>query len=178
MQVTSTGIAVALAVVIALAFLFFGASAFAPFAGVNQTATTTEQQASSTQLNARPVSMDTNESGARTITTASGLQITDEVVGTGAEVKAGDTISANYTGMLEDGTVFDASARHGGPASFPIGVGRVIQGWDEGIVGMKVGGTRRLVIPGDLAYGPQGMPQAGIPGNATLIFEVEVVGVN
>lgn len=102
------------------------------------------------------------------------LVIQDEVVGTGAAAQAGDTITANYTGKLADGTVFDSSVGRE-PISFVLGAGRVIPGWDQGLVGMKVGGKRLLVIPPDLAYGPTGY--GPIPPNATLTFEVELVGV-
>jgi FKBP-type peptidyl-prolyl cis-trans isomerase len=104
------------------------------------------------------------------------LQVLDEVVGTGATVQAGDQITVNYVGALSDGKVFDASANHGGPATFVIGVGQVIPGWDQGVIGMKEGGKRKLVIPASLAYGDQGVPNA-IPGGATLTFEIELVKV-
>lgn len=114
-----------------------------------------------------------------------GLQIQDLVVGTGTQAKAGDTISVNYVGALENGTVFDASEKHGGPATFQIGVGQLIKGWDEGIPGMKVGGKRKLIVPPSLGYGSQDVhanpmdPTSPVimPANSTLIFEVELVGV-
>jgi FKBP-type peptidyl-prolyl cis-trans isomerase len=111
-----------------------------------------------------------------TTTTASGLQILDEVVGTGAEAKTGDTVSVHYTGTLTDGTKFDSSLDRGTPLDFTIGAGNVIKGWDEGVVGMKVGGKRRLTIPPGLAYGSSGYPPV-IPPNATLIFEIELVAI-
>ncbi|MDO8623825.1 MAG: FKBP-type peptidyl-prolyl cis-trans isomerase [bacterium] len=104
------------------------------------------------------------------------LQITDEVVGSGAVVVAGDQITVNYAGMLTDGTVFDASANHGGSATFSIGVGQVIPGWDQGLIGMKEGGKRLLIIPAALAYGDAGRGDI-IPPGATLIFEIELVKV-
>jgi hypothetical protein len=111
------------------------------------------------------------------VTTASGLKYVDEVVGTGASPQVGQTVSVNYTGTLEDGTKFDSNADHGGaPFEFPLGRGRVIKGWDEGVKGMKVGGKRRLIVPSKLGYGPAGSPPK-IPGNSTLIFEVELLGV-
>lgn len=114
---------------------------------------------------------DTSSSSA----SAPKLQITDTVVGTGDEVKSGDTVLINYTGTLEDGTKFDSSYDRGKPFETKIGVGDVIKGWDEGVVGMKVGGKRHLVIPPDLAYGDQ---QVGvIPPNSTLIFDVELMEV-
>lgn len=104
------------------------------------------------------------------------LQVTDEVVGTGAEAKEGSTISAKYTGTLQDGTVFDSTDKHGGqPATFQLAKGQLIDGWVQGIPGMKVGGKRKLVIPPDLGYGSQG--QSGIPPNSTLIFEIELTDV-
>ena len=109
--------------------------------------------------------------------TASGLRYYDSVVGTGPEVKAGQTASVQYTGTLLDGSKFDSSYDHGGsPFDFPVGGGQVIHGWDEGVVGMKVGGKRRLVVPGDLAYGANS-PTPAIPANATLVFDIELVGI-
>ena len=109
------------------------------------------------------------------ITTASGLKYTDQVVGTGATPQRGQTVTVNYTGTLENGKKFDSSFDHGKPADFKIGVGKVIKGWDEGLMTMKVGGKRRLVIPPKLGYGPEGTPN--IPGNSTLIFDIELLGV-
>ena len=108
-------------------------------------------------------------------TTASGLQITDLVVGEGEEAKAGQTVSVNYRGTLQNGKEFDSSYGRG-PFSFPLGAGRVIKGWDEGVAGMKVGGKRQLVIPSDLAYGSRGAGGV-IPPDATLLFDVELLNV-
>ena len=107
-------------------------------------------------------------------TTASGLVIEDLTVGTGAEAPPGGTVKTHYRGRLQDGTEFDSSYERGEPATF--GLNQLIRGWQEGIPGMKVGGKRRLVIPPQLGYGPQGVPGA-IPGNATLEFEIELLGV-
>jgi FKBP-type peptidyl-prolyl cis-trans isomerase len=103
------------------------------------------------------------------------LEATDTKVGTGAVVKAGDTVTADYVGALADtGVVFDASADHGGAISFPLS--QVIAGWSEGIPGMRVGGTRRLLIPASLGYGSQA--QTGIPANSDLVFDVTITKIN
>jgi FKBP-type peptidyl-prolyl cis-trans isomerase len=104
------------------------------------------------------------------------LEKTDINVGDGAEVKEGDTITVKYTGTLQDGTVFDSTDKHGGePATFQLAKGSLIQGWVDGIPGMKVGGERKLVIPPDLGYG--GNAQGSIPANSTLIFDITLVDV-
>ena len=110
------------------------------------------------------------------ITTSSGLQYIDLAVGTGATAQTGQTVIVHYTGWLENGKKFDSSVDRGNPFSFPLGAGRVIMGWDEGIQGMKVGGKRKLIIPSNLGYGPRGAGSV-IPPNATLIFEVELLGI-
>lgn len=108
-------------------------------------------------------------------TTDTGLQYEDKVVGTGAAPQKGQVVVVHYTGWLLDGTKFDSSVDRGQPFEFPLGAGQVIPGWDEGVATMKVGGKRILVIPSDLAYGPRAM--GPIPANATLKFEVELLGV-
>lgn len=115
-------------------------------------------------------------SGGTEITTASGLKYTDLVAGTGATPQKGQMVTVHYTGTLANGKQFDSSRDRGVPADFRIGVGAVIPGWDEGLMSMKVGGRRKLVIPSALGYGPQGRPP-DIPGNSTLIFDVELLGV-
>jgi len=112
----------------------------------------------------------------KSTTTASGLQYWDITVGTGATAVAGKTVKVHYTGWLTSGKKFDSSVDRGQPFSFPLGGGQVIKGWDEGVAGMKVGGKRQLRIPPDLGYGSRGAPGA-IPPNATLIFDVELLGV-
>lgn len=108
--------------------------------------------------------------------TASGLGYTILTPGTGAEAKAGQTVRVNYTGWLTDGTKFDSSLDTGSPFEFELGAGMVIKGWDEGVVGMKVGEKRKLVIPPALGYGARGAGGV-IPPNATLVFEVDLVSV-
>ena len=121
----------------------------------------------------------TASASAETITTPSGVQYRDEVVGTGPEPKAGQKVSVHYTGWLDDGgkpgKKFDSSRDRGTPFSFTLGAGQVIAGWDTGVATMKVGGKRTLIIPPDQGYGARG---AGglIPPNATLIFDVELLG--
>ena len=104
------------------------------------------------------------------------LDIQDLEIGAGAEATAGQTVGVHYTGRLTDGSKFDSSLDRGRPFSFQLGAGEVIQGWDQGIAGMKVGGKRRLTIPPALGYGARGYPPI-IPANATLVFEVELVSV-
>lgn len=107
--------------------------------------------------------------------TSSGLQYQDLVPGTGAAPVQGKPVTVNYTGWLTDGTKFDSSLDHGQPFQFTLGVGQVIKGWDEGVSTMKVGGKRKLVIPAELAYGSRGAGGV-IPPDATLVFEVELLG--
>jgi peptidylprolyl isomerase len=116
----------------------------------------------------------------KTMTTPSGLQITDTKVGTGAQPQTGQTCVMHYIGWLYDngtkGAKFDSSLDRGEPFEFAIGQGQVIKGWDEGVATMKVGGKRTLVIPPQLGYGARGAGGV-IPPNATLIFDVELLGV-
>jgi FKBP-type peptidyl-prolyl cis-trans isomerase FkpA len=104
------------------------------------------------------------------------LQIEDVVVGSGTEAAVGKTVSVHYTGWLTDGKKFDSSKDRGKPFDFPLGKGHVIQGWDDGVAGMRIGGKRKLTIPPEMGYGKAGAGGV-IPPNATLVFEVELLGV-
>ena len=166
MQPTQTGIATALALVVVIVFFVFpGLSPFKAATPSNQT----NSEITNTQTLPTTISTD--------MPTETELKITDEVTGTGAAAAAGDSVTVQYVGSLTNGTVFDASANHGTTGfTFTLGVGQVIQGWDPGIVGMKEGGKRKLVIPASLAYGDRGAGNV-IPPGATLVFEVELLKV-
>jgi FKBP-type peptidyl-prolyl cis-trans isomerase len=112
-----------------------------------------------------------------TRTLEGGLMIEEVKQGEGALAEKGKTVSVHYTGKLTNGTKFDSSLDRGQPIEFILGAGMVIKGWDQGIDGMKVGGKRKLTIPPELAYGARGTPGGPIPPNATLVFDVELVGV-
>jgi FKBP-type peptidyl-prolyl cis-trans isomerase FkpA len=112
----------------------------------------------------------------KVITTKSGLKYVELKEGTGDEAKAGQIVEVHYTGWLKDGTKFDSSKDRNEPFKFPLGAGRVIKGWDEGVAGMKVGGKRKLIIPPELGYGKRGAGNA-IPPDAELTFEVELLGI-
>lgn len=166
MQPTHTGIATALALAVVAFFFFFnGMSLFSSPAAVTGASTTELNTQTSTTTSMPPVQNVTD------------LQVKDEVVGTGATAAPGDSVTVNYVGSLTDGTVFDASANHGNQGfTFTLGTGQVIAGWDKGIVGMKVGGKRMLVIPPSMAYGDRAVGNV-IPANSTLVFEVELLSV-
>lgn len=115
-------------------------------------------------------------SDANAVTTPSGLKYVELKEGTGATPKPGQTVEVHYVGTLEDGTQFDSSRDRGQPFSFKIGIGQVIKGWDEGVSTIKVGGRRQLIIPPELGYGARGAGGV-IPPNATLLFDVELLGV-
>lgn len=110
------------------------------------------------------------------MTATNELYLEDMQVGVGAEARSGQMVSVHYVGTLLTGKKFDSSRDRGRPFSFPLGAGKVIKGWDQGVVGMKVGGLRKLTIPPHLGYGERGFPGA-IPPNATLVFEVELLAV-
>lgn len=120
-------------------------------------------------------SEDSTVSEENTITTESGLQYIDIEEGTGEMPETGQTVTVHYTGTLENGLKFDSSVDRGQPFNFKIGVGQVIKGWDEGVATMRVGGKRQLIIPSELGYGARGAGGV-IPPNATLIFDVELLG--
>jgi FKBP-type peptidyl-prolyl cis-trans isomerase len=178
MKPTQTGIAVALALtVVVLFFIFPGLS---PFDQLQPQAQDQTAAAAGTQdLTTTPQDQTANNTMPTGTPEITQLMTKDEVVGTGAVAAAGDTVTVNYVGALTNGTVFDASAKHPETASgftFALGAGQVIKGWDQGIVGMKVGGKRMLAIPASLAYGNRAMGDA-IPANSALIFEVELLKV-
>ncbi len=161
MNPTQTGIAVALALVVVA--LFFAFPGLLPFQGAS---VQEDQQVT-----------DTNQTTSMPTEPIVELMIKDDVVGTGATAEAGDSVTVNYVGALTNGTVFDASANHGTEGfTFNLGAGQVIKGWDQGIVGMKEGGKRTLVIPSALAYGSQEVGGI-IPANADLVFQVELLKV-
>lgn len=111
------------------------------------------------------------------MTTTEGLIVEELVIGTGEEARAGKSLSVNFTGRLTNGQVFDTTANREGPLWFPLGQGYVIRGWDDGVPGMRVGGTRRLTVPPTLAYGDAGHGYM-IPPGATLIFEIELLKIH
>lgn len=170
-----TGIAVTLALVVMGSFFIPGFSLF----GADPMPATDESAGVVLGAESEPVentTTNTNSNTANTMPTSDELQVSDEAVGTGAIAKAGDSLTVNYVGALADGTIFDASANHGQPFTFKLGNGDVIKGWDQGLVGMKEGGKRLLIIPAALGYGDRGSGSA-IPPGATLLFQVELVKV-
>lgn len=126
-------------------------------------------------MNPDPTSSPQDATAGGMTTTASGLQLRDDVRGTGDTAEAGDHVSVHYTGTLQNGQKFDSSRDRGRPFQFELGAGSVIRGWDEGVAGMQVGGRRTLVIPAELGYGAR--PVGPIPPNSTLVFDVELLDV-
>lgn len=124
---------------------------------------------------AMPDNRDTQGGEVITNITTQGMTIEDIKVGAGTMAEAGKMVSVHYVGTLTNGTKFDSSRDRGAPFTFKLGVGQVIEGWDKGVVGMKIGGLRKLTIPPDLAYGDR--PNGSIPANSTLVFEVELLDV-
>lgn len=140
---------------------------------------TSAQQAQVIQANEPGIVVVTDEVTAPPAEVVEGntysMVINDIKVGTGAEVKDGDTVSVHYTGTLNDGQEFDSSKNRGIPFEFKVGAGQVIEGWEKGLVGMKVGGERSLVIPPEMGYGAQGI--GPIPPNSTLLFTIELLDI-
>ena len=120
---------------------------------------------------------NSSDSGGKMTKLSNGLQLQDIVVGYGKEAREGDIVATHYSGTLADGTKFDSSYDRGQPFSFILGGGMVIKGWDLGVVGMKIGGKRKLIIPPELAYGDRNIGNGLIPPNSTLYFEIELVAV-
>ncbi len=150
-------IAVVVALVIVAGFVVFGSLGFF---------------SSSSSLSLNNLNMNTNNTDTQQVPK---LLVEDLTVGTGTEAVAGKHVVVNYKGTLLDGTTFDSSYERGAPFDFDLGAGQVIAGWDQGLVGMKVGGKRKLVIPASLAYGDRAI--GPIPANSTLVFEVELLEV-
>jgi FKBP-type peptidyl-prolyl cis-trans isomerase FkpA len=142
----------------------------------SQSSTSSSTQPAASQTTPPTETTQPSTSSSSSLPTVTKLEITDKVVGKGATAKTGDTVTVDYTGWLMDGTKFDSSVDRNQPFSFPLGAGQVIPGWDQGVAGMKVGGTRVLVIPASLAYGDQGAGGV-IPPGATLKFEVKLLKV-
>jgi FKBP-type peptidyl-prolyl cis-trans isomerase len=138
-------------------------------------ATTTTTTPAPTDQAAAPASEGAT---AQEVSLPGGLKYQDLKVGDGALAESGKQVSVHYTGWLTDGTKFDSSVDRGEPFAFQLGAGQVIRGWDEGVKGMRVGGKRKLTIPSELGYGARGTPGGPIPPNATLVFDVELLGVN
>ena len=150
--------------ILAIALIALAAVSVAQTAATNKTTTAKAAASGPTKVTGAPTK------------TASGLEYWDIKVGTGAVAQTGKQVKVDYTGWLTSGRKFDSSVGTGRPFDFMLGASQVIKGWDEGIVGMKVGGKRQLRIPPDLAYGPAGHPPQ-IPANSTLIFDVRLVDV-
>ena len=166
---------------VALMLVCVGVLVFTQMSGQKDAATGNAPQAQPTtvtQENNTPIKSNTMpEVKKDAVTTASGLQYIELEEGTGATPQTGQTVEVHYTGTLTDGTKFDSSRDRNTPFKFKIGVGQVIKGWDEGVITMKVGGQRKLIIPPELGYGARGAGGV-IPPNSTLIFDVQLLSVN
>lgn len=172
----SFGVLAAFVLLLVVSWLFNGSSSpTASTESINQNQPAIAQENPTNQI-AEEESQLSN-SNEEQVTTASGLQYVDIVEGTGDTPQTGQKVQVHYTGTLEDGKKFDSSRDRGTPFTFTIGVGQVIKGWDEGVATMKVGGRRKLIIPPNLGYGAQGAGGV-IPPNATLIFDVELLGIS
>ena len=171
------GIAILIIVIGVIGYKMFGRSVAVPeitTSGIGETKVDPlANQSPEKLLDKKIKEQKTNMDTVQTIKKDSGLIINIQKEGTGTAVKSGDTVSVDYRGFLQDGTVFDESYKRGQQFSFTVGGGQVIKGWDEGLLGMKVGEKRRLTIPGNMAYGANGIPGA-IPPNATLVFDIEL----
>ncbi|MDP1624972.1 MAG: FKBP-type peptidyl-prolyl cis-trans isomerase [bacterium] len=164
---TREWIAAAVGVVVAIT-LFYGNSIWNYFARGTGPIGPTNQSSNSIQPSANQQTMNN-------ISTIPGLEIYDETVGTGTVASSGNAVTVHYVGILTNGEKFDSSLDRGQPFTFALGAGQVIRGWDLGVEGMKVGGVRRLVIPANLAYGDRAI--GSIPAGSTLIFQVQLLGV-
>ncbi len=178
-QKVNQWIAGGVGVVVGLGILMFGTSVFeAPDIAELQTAGAGDVIADvqvEKVVTEQSISKKETKNMSQEITTKDGLKYTDVTVGTGAVATAGKQVTVHYTGTFVDGKKFDSSVDRGEPFTFPLGAGQVIKGWDLGVAGMKVGGKRQLTIPATLGYG---MADYGpIPGNSTLLFDVELLGV-
>jgi FKBP-type peptidyl-prolyl cis-trans isomerase len=136
-----------------------------------------QMQTAQSQQDALSAQVEAQQAAASQSQLMQNLKIEDVTVGTGAVAQAGDNVTVQYTGTLDDGSKFDSSYDHGQAFTFPLGAGKVIKGWDLGVVGMRVGGKRNLTIPPELGYGGNGFPPV-IPPNATLHFVIELVAVS
>ncbi len=168
----SFGIIAAFSLLLVLSFIFDNSDQQTAIASEN-TPNLTQETLMALNINDREI---TQEQIDNATTTESGLKYIDITEGDGDSPEKGQTVIVHYTGVLETGKKFDSSRDRNDPFSFPIGVGRVIKGWDEGVGSMKVGGQRILIIPPDLGYGSRGAGRV-IPGNATLIFDVELLEI-